>query len=56
MSNTGTDMDQVMQLVDPANFVFERRKEPREGSEIEPEIVCIQAVGADLFRDCVPCV
>ena len=34
--------------------VRERRKEPREGSEIEPEIVCIQAVGADLFRDCVP--
>ncbi len=32
----------------------ERRKEPREGSEIEPEPVCIQTVGADWFRDCVP--
>ena len=24
----------------------ERRKEPREGSEIDPETVCIQTVGA----------
>lgn len=24
----------------------ERLKEPREGSEIEPEIVCVQGVGA----------
>jgi hypothetical protein len=29
-------------------------KNPGEGSEIDPETVCIQAVGADLFRDCVP--
>ena len=29
----------------------ERLKEPRKGSEIEPEIVCVQGVGADLFRD-----
>ena len=29
-------------------------KNPCEGSEIDPETVCIQAVGADLFRDCVP--
>ena len=29
----------------------ERLKEPREGSEIEPEIVCVQGVGADLFGD-----
>ena len=29
-------------------------KNPGEGSEIEPETVCVQAVGADLFRDCVP--
>ena len=29
----------------------ERLKEPREGSEIEPEIVCLQGVGADLFCD-----
>jgi hypothetical protein len=26
--------------------VRERLKEPREGSEIEPEIVCVQGVGA----------
>jgi hypothetical protein len=26
--------------------VRERRKEPREGSEIDPETACIQAVGA----------
>ena len=31
----------------------ERLKEPRKGSEIDPEIVCVQGVGADLFRDCV---
>ena len=30
---------------------MERWKEPREGSEIDPEIVCLQGVGADLFRD-----
>ena len=29
-------------------------KNPGEGSEIEPETVCVQAVGADLFCDCVP--
>jgi hypothetical protein len=34
--------------------VRERRKEPRKGSEIDPETACIQTVGADLFRDCVP--
>jgi hypothetical protein len=26
--------------------VRERRKEPREGSEIDPETACIQTVGA----------
>ncbi len=31
----------------------ERRKEPRKGSEIEPEIVRVQGVGADLFGDSV---
>ena len=30
---------------------MERWKEPREGSEIDPEIVCLQGVGADLFCD-----
>ncbi len=29
-------------------------KNPGEGSEIEPETVYVQAVGADLFCDCVP--
>ena len=29
-------------------------KNPGEGSEIEPEILCLQAVGADLFCDGVP--
>ena len=29
-------------------------KNPCEGSEIDPESVYVQAVGADLFRDCVP--
>ena len=29
----------------------ERLKEPRKGSEIEPEIVCVQGLGADLFCD-----
>ena len=29
-------------------------KNPSEGSEIEPETVYVQAVGADLFGDCVP--
>ena len=29
-------------------------KNPGEGSEIDPETLCVQAVGADLFRDCVP--
>ena len=29
-------------------------KNPVEGSEIEPESVYVQAVGADLFCDCVP--
>ena len=29
----------------------ERLKEPREGSEIEPEIVCVQGVGAGLSGD-----
>ena len=31
----------------------ERRKEPREGSEIDPETLCLQRVGA-LRRDGVP--
>jgi hypothetical protein len=31
--------------------VRERRKEPRDGSEIEPEIVCVQGVGARLSGD-----
>jgi hypothetical protein len=35
--------------------VRERRKEPREGSEIEPETMCLQAVGAPIYRgDGVP--
>ena len=29
----------------------ERLKEPRKGSEIEPEIVCVQGVGAGLSGD-----
>ena len=29
-------------------------KNPGEGSEIESEIVCIQAVGANFISDCVP--
>ena len=29
-------------------------KNPCEGSEIDPETVYVQAVGADLFCDCVP--
>ena len=29
-------------------------KNPSEGSEIEPETVYVQAVGADLFCNCVP--
>ena len=29
-------------------------KNPCEGSEIDPEPVYVQAVGADLFCDCVP--
>ena len=29
----------------------ERLKEPRKGSEIEPEIVCVQGLGAGLSRD-----
>ena len=29
----------------------ERLKEPRKGSEIEPEIVCLQGVGAGLSGD-----
>jgi hypothetical protein len=32
--------------------VRERLKEPRKGSEIDPEIVCVQGVGA-LRGDCV---
>jgi hypothetical protein len=31
--------------------VRERLKEPRDGSEIEPEIVCVQGVGARLSGD-----
>jgi len=31
--------------------VRERLKEPRKGSEIEPEIVCVQGVGAGLTGD-----
>ncbi len=31
----------------------ERLKEPRKGSEIDPEIVCVQGVGAGLSGDCV---
>ena len=31
----------------------ERLKEPRKGSEIDPKIVCVQGVGADLFGDSV---
>jgi len=31
-------------------------KNPHKGSEIEPETGCLQAVGADLFRDSVPLV
>ena len=34
--------------------VRERRKEPRERSEIEPETVCPQAVEALYMRDGVP--
>jgi hypothetical protein len=30
--------------------VRERRKEPREGSEIDPETACIQTVGALCFN------
>ena len=29
----------------------ERLKEPRKGSEIEPEIVCVQGVGARIASD-----
>jgi hypothetical protein len=29
-------------------------KNPEEGSEIDPETVCVQAVEAEKFRDCVP--
>ena len=29
-------------------------KNPGEGSEIEPETLCLQAVGEDLFCDGVP--
>ena len=29
----------------------ERLKEPRKGSEIDPEIVCVQGVGARLSGD-----
>ena len=29
-------------------------KYPKQGSEIVPETVCLQAVGADLFCDGVP--
>ena len=29
----------------------ERLKEPRNGSEIDPEIVCVQGVGASLSGD-----
>ena len=29
----------------------ERLKEPREGSEIEPESVCVQGVGARIASD-----
>lgn len=29
-------------------------KNPSEGSEIEPETVYVQAVGASLWGDCVP--
>ena len=29
-------------------------KNPEQGSEIEPETVYLQTVGADLFRDGVP--
>ena len=29
-------------------------KNPKKGSEIEPETMRLQAVGADLFRDGVP--
>ena len=29
-------------------------KNPGEGSEIEPETLCLQAVGAHLLGDCVP--
>ena len=29
-------------------------KNPGEGSEIDPETVCVQAVGAYLLGDCVP--
>jgi hypothetical protein len=31
--------------------VRERLKEPRKGSEIDPEIVCVQGVGASLSGD-----
>jgi hypothetical protein len=31
--------------------VRERLKEPRNGSEIDPEIVCVQGVGARLSGD-----
>jgi hypothetical protein len=31
--------------------VRERLKEPRKGSEIEPEIVCVQGVGARIAGD-----
>ena len=29
----------------------ERLKEPRKGSEIDPEIICVQGVGAPLWGD-----
>jgi hypothetical protein len=31
--------------------VRERLKEPRDGSEIEPEIVRVQGVGVPIYRD-----
>ena len=31
----------------------ERLKEPRKGSEIDPEIMCVQGVGATLCGDSV---
>ena len=49
-----TDSFLKLIILEPFIVTGKGEKNPCEGSEIDPEIACIQAVGADMFGNCEP--